>query len=83
VVVDVLAVVCEQPVSSLSRSTELAEVGADSLARVAVAEMVEERLAAHLPDLRIPDADLEVFRTVGDVVDYLGDRLAGDGALRQ
>jgi acyl carrier protein len=75
VVTDALAVVCEQPASSLSRTTDLSDIGADSLARVELAELVEARLSVHAPGLHIPDADLEAFRTVGDAVDYLAARL--------
>ena len=75
IVAEALAVVCEQPMSSLSRATDLDTVGADSLARVELAELVEARLAAHSPRLHITDADLESFRTLGDAVDYVLARL--------
>jgi acyl carrier protein len=71
VVADALAIICEVPVGSLSRPTELAGIGADSLARVELAELVEERLAPYAPGLHVPDAELDAFRTVGEVVDYL------------
>jgi acyl carrier protein len=74
-VTDVLAVVCGQSAQSMSRDTELDTIGADSLARVELAEQVEERLTVHLPGLHIPDGDLEAFRTVGDACDYLAGRL--------
>jgi acyl carrier protein len=68
---DVLGVVCELPESRIDRSTPLADIGADSLALVELAEIVEERLVPYLPGLHIPDADLGSFQTVGDVADYL------------
>jgi acyl carrier protein len=74
-VTDVLAVVCGAPPASMTRDTELDAVGADSLARVELAEQVEERLAVHLPGLHIPDEDLGAFRTIGDACDYLVRRL--------
>jgi len=74
-VTEVLAVVCGQPPGAITRHTELGSIGADSLARVELAEQVEQRLAVHLPGLHIPDADLEAFRTVGDACDYLVARL--------
>ena len=74
-VADALAVVCEVPVGSLSRETELAAIGADSLARVELADIVEERLTAYAPGLHVPDADLDAFRTVGDAADYLSARM--------
>ena len=75
VVTDVLAVVCGVPADSVSASTELAAIGADSLARVELAEQVEERLTAYVPGLHIPDDDLKAFCTVADVRDYLAARL--------
>jgi acyl carrier protein len=74
-VTDVLSVVCGRPATMISRDTDLAALGADSLARVELAEQVEERLATRVPGLHIPDADLEAFRTVGDACDYLAARL--------
>ena len=71
VVADALSVVCEVPAESLSPQTELAAIGADSLARVEFAEIVEERLTAYAPGLHVPDRELDGFRTVGDAVDYL------------
>ena len=75
VVADALAVVCEVPVESLSSLTELAAIGADSLARVEFAELVEERLTPFAPGLHVPDGDLDGFRTVGEAAAYLFARL--------
>jgi len=75
VVTDVLAVVCGLDRSSLAGQTELESIGADSLARVELAEELEERLTAYLPGLHIPDDELAAFRTAGDVRDYLAARL--------
>ena len=72
---DVLGVVCGVDPRSLTAQTELASIGADSLARVELAEQVEERLTVDLPGLHIPDGDLGGFDTVGDVRDYLSARL--------
>jgi acyl carrier protein len=71
VVRDALCIICERPVDTISPDTRLADIGADSLARVELADIVEGRLAAQLPGLHIPDADLEAFATVGDVARYL------------
>jgi len=75
VVTDVLAVVCGVAADSMAATTELAAIGADSLARVELAEQVEERLTAYVPGLHIPDDDLGAFCTVADVRDYLAARL--------
>jgi acyl carrier protein len=75
VVTDALAIVCEVPLNALSRQTELVAIGVDSLARVELAEIVEERLSTYAPRLHVPDAELDAFRTVGDAADYLFARM--------
>jgi acyl carrier protein len=75
VVTDVLAVVCGVDAASISAQTALETVGADSLARVELAEELEERLTTYIPGLHIPDDDLGAFGTVADVRDYLAARL--------
>ena len=75
VVGDALAVICERPAGTIAGDTSLEELGADSLARVELAEIVEERLAGRLPGLHIDDADLAAFASVADVVAYLQARL--------
>ena len=74
VLTDVLAVVCSVSADSVSAATELAAIGADSLARVELAEQMEERLTVYVPGLHIPDDELAAFTTVGDVRDYLAAR---------
>lgn len=76
VVRDALALVLEIDAAGVNRESAFAELNADSLALVEVAEIVEEQLAsyAHQP-LVIPDADLERFATVGQAVDYVLARL--------
>lgn len=71
VVRDALSIICEQPRDAIGADTALADIGADSLARVELADILEERLVLELPGLHIPDADLERFASVGDVADYL------------
>lgn len=66
VVRDAVAVVLEIDPAAVDRASTFAELRADSLALVEVAEILEERFA---PALRIPDAGLEALRTVGDAVD--------------
>jgi acyl carrier protein len=73
---ETLGIVCERPPADITRDSRLADLGADSLARVELADIVEERLASYRPDLHIPDADLEAFTTVGDVVDHLARELS-------
>ena len=66
VVRQAVAVVLEVDVASVGRESTFAELRADSLVLVEVAEILEERFA---PALRIPDAGLEALLTVGDAVD--------------
>ena len=68
---DALATVLERDPATIARTTTLADLDADSLALVEVAEIVEERLAELTGRrLHIPDADLEAFATVGEAADY-------------
>jgi len=75
VVRETVSIVCGVPLDSLAADTSLDDIGADSLARVEVAELVEQQLAARLPDLHISDEDLAAFRVPSDVVDYVMARL--------
>jgi acyl carrier protein len=70
---DALATVLERDPAAITPATTLAELGADSLALVEVAEITEEQLAERTGHrLHIPDSDLETFRTVADAADYVG-----------
>lgn len=68
VVRDALAVILAVSAQSIEAESSLADLGADSLVRIELAEIVEQQLAAYLPDLHIPDADLASMQTVGDAV---------------
>jgi acyl carrier protein len=77
---DALALVLERAPATITTETTLAELDADSLALVEVAEIVEEELAELTGrHLRIPDADLEAFRTVGEAADYVVGWVVGWG----
>jgi len=83
---DALATVLERDPATIAPDTNLADLDADSLALVEVAEIVEEQLAERTGrHLRIPDADLEAFRTVGEAAEFVavwtGRLGSGDGAL--
>jgi acyl carrier protein len=75
VVREALAVICERPAGEITPATTLDDLGADSLARVELAEMVEEQFGASAPGLHIADDDLAAFTTVDDVASYLRSRL--------
>jgi acyl carrier protein len=69
---DALATVLERDPATITSATTLADLDADSLALVEVAELVEEQLAERTGRrLHIPDADLEAFRTVGEAADFV------------
>lgn len=52
--------------NAISEDTALEELGADSLALVEMVMSVEEEF-----DIQIEDEDMEKFKTVGDVLDYI------------
>ena len=52
--------------STVSEDTTLEDLGADSLALVELVMNVEEEF-----DMQIEDEDMEKFKTVGDVLDYI------------
>ena len=69
VVRDAVATVLERVPSSVTWDSEFADLQADSLALVEVAEIVEERLAPYASEgFHIPDEELEQLRTVGEAV---------------
>ena len=69
VVRDAVATVLERDPASVTWDSDFADLQADSLALVEVAEIVEERLAPYDPDgFRIPDDELKRLRTVGEAV---------------
>src|SRR3954463_4717832 len=66
---DAVATVLEREPSTVTWDSDFADLEADSLALVEVAEIVEERLASYSHGaFRIPDDDLERLRTVGEAV---------------
>jgi hypothetical protein len=76
-----VAIVCDVEPDSLSRATRFADLGADSLARVSIADVVEASLAADLGkpgrSLHIDDASLCQMASLGDLADYATSRLNG------
>ena len=69
VVRDAVATVLEREPSTVTWDSDFADLQADSLALVEVAEIVEERLAPYAPaGFHIPDDELEALRTVGEAV---------------
>lgn len=52
--------------STISEDTTLEDLGADSLALVELVMSVEEEF-----EIQIEDEDMEKFKSVGDVLDYI------------
>ena len=71
---DALATVLERDPATITPQAPLADLGADSLALVEVAEIVEQQLAERTGHrLHIPDADLEAFRTVDEAAEFIAE----------
>jgi acyl carrier protein len=80
---DAVAIVCEVEPDSLSDGTRFDDVGADSLARVSIADLVEATATADDGiDLHIDDASLCRMTSLGDLADYAEAHLVDRNALR-
>jgi acyl carrier protein len=67
-----IATVLEIDASGIRPTTPLADLGADSLALVVMAELIEEQLRPYAPPgHRLGDRELAELRTVGDTVDLV------------
>ncbi len=66
-----VALVCGADPDQLSAGTTLESLGADSLARVSIADVVEADLAASGRVVRIDDATLARFATLGEIDAYI------------
>jgi acyl carrier protein len=66
-----VALVCGVDSAELTPETTLDSLGADSLARVSIADVVEAGLAAAGHPVRIDDASLAKFQTLGEIDGYL------------
>lgn len=77
-VVGAIARVMELPVDGIGEDARLSDdLGADSIALVQIADLVEEECDAHGgEELRFDDADLATLPTVGSAIDYLANRAA-------
>jgi hypothetical protein len=69
---DAAAIVCEVDAASLTGTTRLADLGADSLARVCIADVVEASvLEVTQQALHIDDATLGRVETLGELADVV------------
>ena len=66
-----VAVVCGVDSAGLTPQTTLAELGADSLVRVGIADVVEAELARDGIVVRIDDATLGRVSTLGEIDSHL------------
>jgi acyl carrier protein len=66
-----VALVCGVEPAGLTPETTLESLGADSLARVSIADVVEAELAEAGTVVRIDDATLAKFATLGEIDAYL------------
>jgi acyl carrier protein len=67
-----IGTVLERDPATIAADTTLESLGADSLALVVMAEVIEESLAGVAPDgFRLGDRELAELRTVGDAVDLV------------
>jgi acyl carrier protein len=79
---DAVAIVCEVEPVRLSASTRFDDVGADSLARVGIADLVESSAAQAGSDLHIDDGSLGRLDSLGELADYASTHLIDHPALR-
>jgi acyl carrier protein len=70
---DAVVVVCAADPAHLTGATRFDDLGADSLSRVSIADVVEAAMAAELGHApRIDDALLGRMDTLADLADHLG-----------
>jgi acyl carrier protein len=70
---DAVAIVCEVDPSSLEATTRFDDLGADSLSRVSIADVIEGSVAAQTGrPCRIDDALLGRMVTLADLAEHLG-----------
>jgi hypothetical protein len=75
-----LAVVLDLEAVDLRADSPLDDLGADPVARVQWADVVEVLAAPTCPDLRVADEVLASAATVGDLAAHLAPQLAAGGA---
>jgi acyl carrier protein len=77
-----VAIVCEVEPATLSDSTRFDDLGADSLARVSIADLVEADAASAGGRLHIDDASLCRMTSLGELADYATSHLVDHSVLR-
>ncbi len=70
-----VAIVCEVEPASLTGSTRFDDVGADSLARVSIADLVEAQAADAGRELRIDDHSLSRMTSLTDLAEFAAGHL--------
>jgi acyl carrier protein len=80
---DAVALVCEVDAGSLTDASRFADLGADSLARVSIADLVEaSAVAGGARTLRIDDHLLCRMTSLGDLADYAARNVGPAGVAR-
>jgi acyl carrier protein len=74
-----LAVVLDLEADDLRADSPLADLGADSVARIQWADLVEELAAAEAHPVSVSDAALRDAETLGDLAALLSDPLPAPG----
>jgi acyl carrier protein len=68
---DAVALVCGVDLAQVDESTDLDALGADSLARVGIADVIEAELARAGVTVQIDDATLAKVATVGELAEFV------------
>jgi acyl carrier protein len=68
---DAVGIVCELDPATLSGETRFADLAADSLARVSIADVVETTLARQRRTVHIDDASLGRLASLQELAEYI------------
>jgi acyl carrier protein len=78
---EAVAIVCEVDPAGLTGTTSLGDLGADSLARVSIADVIEADLATRQQHLQIDDASLDRLDTLRELAEYVERHARSAGPL--
>jgi acyl carrier protein len=77
-----VTIVCEVDPEGLTGSSRFDDLGADSLARVSIADLVEARAAQADLELRIDDHSLSHMTTLADLAEFAAGHLIARARAR-
>jgi acyl carrier protein len=78
---EAVGIVCEVDPVTLTGATSFADLGADSLARVSIADVIEASLAEQCRTVRIDDASLGRLASLQELAEYVEDHARSAGPL--